>query len=124
MPDRTPVLLDHGYDEAKKPSEWTATDYGSAAEFRGGQVLTQDMAPGQFTKPIEWRCAFGHAFDASPRLVLTAGHWCPACLADPASYSDQAARNPFLAQLIQAAEQPVHTAAASASAAGPSQPKP
>lgn len=110
VPVRTPALLDHGYDEAKKPSEWTETDYSSAAEFRGGQLLTQDIAPGQYTKPIRWTCAFGHAFDASPRLVLTAGHWCITCVADTASYPDQAARNPFLAQLFHAAEQPVHKA--------------
>ncbi|BCW78333.1 NAD(P)-dependent oxidoreductase [Arthrobacter sp. NicSoilC5] len=122
-PDKTPVLLDHGYDETKKPSDWTGTDYSSAAEFRGGHLLTQDIAPGQFTKPITWRCAFDHAFDASPRLVLTAGHWCPTCVADTASYPDQAARNPFLAQLVQAAEQPVHTTAATGSAAGTSRPK-
>ncbi len=34
-----------------------------------------------------------------PRLVLTAGHWCPECVTDVLGYVEQAERNPFLAQL-------------------------
>jgi hypothetical protein len=38
-------------------------------------------------------------FAGSPRLSLTAGHWCPECVTDSAEYERQAERTPFLAQL-------------------------
>ncbi|HVV14680.1 NAD-dependent epimerase/dehydratase family protein [Amycolatopsis sp.] len=98
-PDRNPRLLDHGYDESKDPADWSEVDYRQAAAFRGGALLTEDVPPGEVATPLRWRCAFGHEFDGSPRLVLTAGHWCPDCVRDPASYRAQAGRNRFLAQL-------------------------
>jgi len=54
---------------------------------------------GEVGKLLQWRCAFGHDFMASPRLVLTAGHWCPRCVRDSAGYPRQAERNQFLAQV-------------------------
>jgi len=30
-------------------------------------------------RQIAWTCARGHRFQASPRLLLGAGYWCPAC---------------------------------------------
>ncbi|KAA9159314.1 NAD(P)H-binding protein [Amycolatopsis acidicola] len=98
-PDRTPRYLDHGYDETKDPADWTREDYRQAADFRGGTLLSEDVARGAIGTPLRWRCASGHEFDGSPRLVLTAGHWCPECVRDPASYPAQAERNAFLAQL-------------------------
>ena len=58
--------------------------------------------------PLEWECAEGHRFTASPRLVLLGGHWCPECM--PYPYVDEpnprpwqwdkiARENPFFAQL-------------------------
>lgn len=98
-PSREPGYLDHGYDESKQPSQWNALDYVEAAAFRGGELLTADPIPGDVATPLTWRCAFGHEFTGSPRLILTAGHWCPVCVRDTAGYAAQAERNAFLAQL-------------------------
>jgi nucleoside-diphosphate-sugar epimerase len=98
-PSRTPSVLDHGYDESKPHSAWTARDYIEAASFRGGELLSGHVRAGDVATPLVWRCAFGHTFAGSPRLILTAGHWCPDCVRDSASYARQAERNPFLAQI-------------------------
>lgn len=99
-PSRTPGnLLDLGYDEDKDPTTWTAADYRDVAAFRGGHLLSEDVGTGQVATPLLWRCALGHTFAASPRLILTGGHWCPECVRDPAGYAEQAELNPFLAQL-------------------------
>jgi hypothetical protein len=34
-----------------------------------------------------------------PRLILSAGHWCPECVKDTARYARQAVANRFLAQV-------------------------
>lgn len=99
VPDGTPRLLDHGYDETKHPREWTAQDLRVAAAFRGGCLTSDHVEPGAFTIPLRWRCAEGHDFTGSARLILGAGHWCPVCVRDPASYLRQAEGNPFLAQV-------------------------
>lgn len=98
-PDRNPTLLEHGYDETKDRAEWSAADYAGAADFRGGQLLSQDVPVGALTLPLTWRCAEGHEFEASPKLVLRGGHWCPDCVRDTAGYVRQAESNKFLAQL-------------------------
>lgn len=107
-PSEQAVLLDHGYDEQKPMSEFTLDDMQHAAEFRGGKCLSQTMVKGDWDTQLEWQCAEGHTFKASPRLVLLGGHWCPECF--PYPYADEpnprpwqwdaeAKRNPFLAQL-------------------------
>ncbi|MEV0366840.1 hypothetical protein [Nocardia fusca] len=98
-PSRTPSYLGHGYDEDVKPCDWTGAVYRDVATFRGGSLLTGDVAPGDIATPLSWRCALGHEFTASPRLVLTAGHWCPECVRDVPGYPRQAEYNTFLAQL-------------------------
>ncbi|WP_232548261.1 NAD-dependent epimerase/dehydratase family protein [Propioniciclava soli] len=98
-PSRTPTQLDHGYDESKPTDDWDASDYHDAARFRGGELLSPDAPRGDAGALLVWRCAFGHAFAASPRLVLTNGHWCPECVRDSGQYGVQAEQNPFLAQL-------------------------
>jgi nucleoside-diphosphate-sugar epimerase len=98
-PSRVPSLLDHGYDETKAPTSWDTLDYAEAAAYRGGRLLSADVPIGDIGTPLVWSCAFGHSFAASPRLVLTAGHWCPECVRDSAAYTIQAERNPFLAQI-------------------------
>lgn len=98
-PSLEAVRLDHGYDEALDPASWDAADYAAAAAFRGGELVAADVTPGDLATPLAWRCAFGHAFDASPRLVLHAGHWCPTCVRDWATYPRQAERSRFLAQV-------------------------
>jgi hypothetical protein len=99
QPDRTPTLLDHGYDEDKDPATWSVHDMRGVADFRGGQLLSPGMTTGDVASRLEWRCADGHTFVGSPRLVLTGGHWCPECIRDTAGYARQARSNRFLAQL-------------------------
>jgi hypothetical protein len=98
-PDRTPGLLDHGYDENKNRSRWTSDDLAGAADLRGGLLLSEEVTHGDIATPLRWSCATRHEFGGSPRLVLLAGHWCPECVRDPAGYPEQARNNRFLAQL-------------------------
>jgi len=97
--DLPPVILDHGYDESKPPESLDLPDMQSAAIFRGGSCLSDSMEKGNLTVPLKWRCAFGHAFQMSPRAVLKGGHWCPTCEAPPWRYEAIAERNPFFAQV-------------------------
>ena len=99
-PSEERVLLDHGYDESKPLDKLNIGDCRSAAEFRGGKCLSENMDPGDLDTPLEWECSFGHKFTASPRLVLKGGHWCPECLPAPWRYSEESLRNPFIAQLL------------------------
>lgn len=98
-PSSEPIVLNHGYDESKPRTEWTIEDMKQAAEFRGGQCLSDSMTKGDFATPLEWKCQFGHTFKASPLLVLEGGHWCPDCLPTPWNYDEIAKSNPFFAQV-------------------------
>lgn len=100
-PSRIPTSLEHGYDESLSPDEWDTALLAGAAEFRGGRLVDEVVA-GTAAIPTHWECADGHRFAASPKLVLTGGHWCPDCVTRPAEYRRQAERNPFLAQLAEA----------------------
>ena len=106
----TPVLLDHGYDEQKPKEDFTIQDMQKAAEFRGGKCLSKTMKKGDWDTPLKWQCAEGHTFEASPRLILLGGHWCPDCFPYPYAHEPkekqrpwawdkEAKRNPFFAQL-------------------------
>jgi nucleoside-diphosphate-sugar epimerase len=99
QPSRTPALLDHGYDESKEIEQWTRSDLAQAADFRGGELLSESFEPERPRSPLQWRCAEGHEFSGSPWLILKAGHWCPECVKDSAGYAKQAVRNRFLAQI-------------------------
>ncbi len=94
-----PILLYHGYDEDKPESQLDLDDMRGAAAFRGGECLSQAMSQGDLASKLRWSCAFGHDFDASPTLVLLAGHWCPSCAPPPWNYDEIAERNPFFAQV-------------------------
>ena len=91
--------LSHGYDESKPLSELDIEDMRQAAEFRGGKCLSESMVKGDLATKLEWECAFGHRFWASPTLVLLGGHWCEECMPAPWTFDEQAKRNPFLAQV-------------------------
>lgn len=99
-PSGTPVPLNHGYDDKKPADTISLADCCSAAEFRGGKCLSAEMKPGSLDNPLEWECAFGHKFTATPRLILKGGHWCPQCLPAPWRYDEEAVRNPFLNQVF------------------------
>ena len=105
-PSDEAVLLDHGYDETKPMEDFTLEDMRAAAAFRGGQCLSETIMKGDWDTPLEWKCARGHVFKASPRLVLLGGHWCPDCFLwpygdkpRPWNWDDEARVNPFFAQL-------------------------
>ena len=99
MPDvnAEAILLDHGYDDSKADSDLTMNDMREAARFRGGLCLSESL--NDMHSPLEWQCAFGHQFKATPTLILRAGHWCPECLAPPWNYDEIAKQNPFFAQV-------------------------
>jgi hypothetical protein len=91
--------LSHGYDESKPLSELDIEDMRQAAAFRGGKCLSESMVKGDLATKLEWECAFGHRFEASPALVLLGGHWCEECMPAPWRFDEVAERNPFLAQV-------------------------
>jgi len=91
------TFLNHGYDEEKASGDLTINDFKQAAEFRGGKCLSSNT--GDFYKPLKWRCAFGHEFEASPFTVLKGGHWCPQCEREAWNYAEIAERNPFYNQV-------------------------
>lgn len=92
------VHIEHGYDESKPLSELTVNDLQKAAEFRGGKLISTSY-DGDPSKKLTWQCHDGHTFEASPKLILEGGHWCPECLPPEWNYNEQAAHNPFLAQV-------------------------
>ncbi len=93
------VPIDHGYDESRPESELSLEDSKGAAEFRGGECLSGSMVQGDWTTKLKFRCAFGHEFEASPRLVLEGGHWCPVCERESWNYQNRAKVDPFFAQV-------------------------
>ena len=93
------MTIDHGYDETKPESELTLDDLRGAAEFRGGECLSETMNQGDWQSKQTFRCAFGHTFEASPRLVLEGGHWCPECERRSWNYGARAKADPFFAQV-------------------------
>jgi nucleoside-diphosphate-sugar epimerase len=93
------VKIDHGYDETKSESELNLEDIKGAAEFRGGECLSTSMVTGDWSTKLNWKCAFGHEFEASPRLILEGGHWCPECERKSWNYHEVAKKNPFFAQV-------------------------
>lgn len=101
-----PRVLNHGYDETKPEVELDIEDMRKAAEYRGGKCLSERMVRGDLDTKLEWECAFGHRFVASPRLILKGGHWCPECLPTPWRYDAEAKVNPFLAQVWYAGHSP------------------
>lgn len=91
--------LGHGFDDGLPDAELGLGQARSAAQFRGGECLSDAMQFGAVYSPLTWRCARGHEFQATPYLVLRAGHWCPECEAPPWDYDERAAVNPFFAQV-------------------------
>ena len=80
-------------------AELGLADIQQAAEFRGGQVLSDKMSKGDLFTKLRWQCAFDHEFEATPNLILKGGHWCPECAPPDWNYDKQARRSPFLAQV-------------------------
>ena len=95
----TVVPIDHGYNETKPENELSFEDIKGAVEFRGGELLSKTMEKGDWKTKLRYKCAFGHEFDASPRLVLEGGHWCPECERRSWNYGRRAKVDPFFAQV-------------------------
>ena len=93
------ILLDHGYDESKPEADLDLEDIKGAAIFRGGICESNEMKKGDWKQKLQFRCAFGHSFKASPRLVLEGGHWCPICENKSWNYGERAKFDPFFAQV-------------------------
>ncbi|MDX1734639.1 MAG: NAD-dependent epimerase/dehydratase family protein [Halioglobus sp.] len=93
--------LDHGYDESRDPETLDAAALRDAAGFRGGEFLSDAVNPGDFWRPLPWRCWRGHRFELSPNTVLRGGHWCPECSPQKIGwdYDNEARNNPFFAQV-------------------------
>lgn len=104
---KTPVILDHGYDESKPTSELDIEDIRKATQFRGGELLSQSMVKGDMHTPLEFKCQFGHKFTMTPNTMLKGGHWCPECLPKYDEKENQwhfeeiAKGNPFFAQVYK-----------------------
>lgn len=93
------IVLDHGYDEEKDPNLLDLNDVKAAAVFRGGKCLSSTMETGNWSQKLDFECAFGHEFQASPKLVLEGGHWCPKCERESWNYGERAKVDPFFAQV-------------------------
>lgn len=93
------IVLDHGYDETKPVAQLTIEDVKNAATFRGGVCLSSTLKTGDWTSKLSFSCAFGHEFEASPRLILEGGHFCPECERKSWNYGERAKREPFFAQV-------------------------
>lgn len=98
--EKNGLLLDHGYDESKAPEEWDLDDMRSAAQFRGGECISEQMNKGAIYEKLLWKCGEGHTFESSPYTVLRGGHWCPfCCQPSPWRFDYLAKRVPFFAQV-------------------------
>lgn len=93
------LLLKHGYDEKKPQELLDIEDMKQAAAFRGGKCTSEKMQKGDLYTPIEWECADGHTFKATPFLILKAGHWCPECAVPPWHFDKYARVSEFYAQI-------------------------
>jgi hypothetical protein len=78
----------------------TLQELQQAAAFRGGKLVS-DSYSGNPAQLLEWECHAGHRFEASPKLILEGGHWCPECLATNWPYNDLATHSPFFAQVYR-----------------------
>ena len=102
----TVVPIDHGYDESKPEEELSLEDMKGAVKFRGGELLSETMKTGDWKTKLRMRCAFGHEFEASPRLILEGGHWCPECERKSWNYGQRAKVDSFFAQVWNPLHEP------------------
>ena len=98
-PSEQMTYLNHGYDESKPIEELDIEDMKKAAEFRGGECISESMIKGDHFTPLKLKCACGHEFMMSPNTILKGGHWCPECDPLPWEYDKIAKVNPFFAQV-------------------------
>ncbi len=73
------------------------------AESRGGRCQAETLEG--VSQKLEWVCSAGHHFEASPRLLIDGGYWCPECAPTIDDSNDWDHRNradgdPFLARYV------------------------
>lgn len=95
------IEVNHGYDEEKDESLLDIDDMRQAAAYRGGRLISESMSPGDLDTSLTWECHDGHRFEATPRLVLKGGHWCPECFDDRWDYERETKLNPFFGQIYR-----------------------
>lgn len=94
------LALRHGYDETKPWSELELKDMQEAAAYRGGECVSTSMKKGDLWTKLQWKCAEGHLFEASPFTILIGGYWCPECeQPKPWATGKLAAHSPFFGQV-------------------------
>lgn len=93
------ILINHGYPDKNTEALLSLEDVCGAALHRGGKCLSKEMRQGDWRTKLQFRCAFGHTFEASPRLILQGGHWCPVCENKSWNYSERAKVDPFFAEV-------------------------
>ena len=74
------------------------------ARSRGGRCL----APNSLGASVKhrWACGRNHEFEASPRLLIEGGYWCPECapsMENPGgwNYRERAAHDPLLRSFLR-----------------------
>ncbi len=90
-----------------KGEELRLADLVAFARERGGCCLSTELR-GEGVKH-RWRCGRDHEFEASPRLLMRGGYWCPQCfpsVEDPSgwNYEAQVAIDPLLRRFYRSAE--------------------
>ena len=76
--------------------EYSLSDMQELAKSRGGECLASEYT--DLTMKLKWKCAFGHEWEATPKLPLT-GHWCPECTPPPWNWDAIAKVDPALADV-------------------------
>jgi nucleoside-diphosphate-sugar epimerase len=96
MPEEIePKAIDYGI-ELKEDDNYTITELKQAAEFRGGRCLSSSFEG--MTVKHKWQCSCGEEFEATPRLIIDGGHWCPTCTPPDWKFDETAKSNKLLAQ--------------------------
>lgn len=60
-----------------RPEAMNLAGLEAFAALRGGTCEASEFADAG--QRLEWTCGRGHRFEASPRLLVGAGYWCPTC---------------------------------------------
>lgn len=76
--------------------EYNLQDMQELARSRGGECLSTEYK--DIKTKMRWRCAFGHEWEATPRLHL-ASHWCPECVPPPWNWDAIAKVDPVIADV-------------------------
>ena len=76
--------------------EYSLQEMQALAKSRGGECLSKEYK--NIKTQLKWKCAFGHTWEATPRLHLT-GHWCPQCVPPPWNYDELAKKDTALADI-------------------------